>query len=52
MQCARCGTRTSHIQLLMQIGDQAIERCTETLERIKAQRAKLPSKAKPESEPP
>jgi len=52
MQCARCGTRTSHIQLLMQIGDKAIERSTETLERIKAQRAKLPSKAKPESEPP
>ena len=48
MQCARCGTRTSHIQLLMQIGDKAIERSTETLERIKAQRARLPPKPKPE----
>jgi hypothetical protein len=52
MQCARCGTRTSHLVLLVQIGDKAIERSTETLERMKAQRAKLPSKPKPESEPP
>ena len=48
MQCARCGTRTSYIQLLMQIGDKAIERSTETLQRIKAQRAKPPPKPKPE----
>ena len=33
---------------VLQIGDKAIQRSTETLERIKAQRAKLPPKPKPE----
>jgi len=41
MTCTRCGTRTVYIALLLQIGDKAITRSTETLARIKAQRAKL-----------
>jgi len=40
----RCGTRTSHLVLLVQMSDKAIARSSETLERIKAQRAKLPTK--------
>ena len=41
MACARCGAHSSYIALLIQIGDKAIARSTETLERIRAQRAKL-----------
>ena len=41
MVCARCGAHSSYIALLIQIGDKAIARSTETLERIRAQRAKL-----------
>jgi hypothetical protein len=41
MVCARCGAHTPYIALLIQIGDQAIARSHETLDRIKAERAKL-----------
>ena len=47
MTCLRCATRTTYILLLVQIGDKAIERASETLERIKAQRAKLRPKPIP-----
>ena len=41
MACTRCGTPTSYLTLLLQLGDPAIARSLETLARIKAQRAKL-----------
>ena len=41
MLCTRCAARTTYIQLLIQIGDKAITRSQETLDRIRAQRAKL-----------
>jgi hypothetical protein len=40
MICTACGLRAPYIQLLIQIGDKAITRSLETLERIRAQRAK------------
>jgi hypothetical protein len=46
MRCTACGARSPYIELLVQIGDKAISRSLETLERIRAQRARL--KAKPE----
>jgi hypothetical protein len=50
MACARCGAHTSYLALLTQIGDKAIARSLETLDRIKAQRAKLKPKPTPEGE--
>jgi len=50
MACTRCGAHTSYMALLIQIGDKAIARSLETLDRIKAQRAKLKSKPDPKSE--
>jgi hypothetical protein len=47
MACVRCGVHTSYLALLIQIGDQAIARSLETLDRIKDQRAQLRSKLKP-----
>ena len=41
MVCTGCGAHATYIALLIQIGDQAIARSTETLDRIKAERAKL-----------
>jgi len=41
MICTACGARAPYIQLLIQIGDKAITRSLETLERIRAQRAKV-----------
>ena len=50
MACTRCGAHTTYVALLIQIDDKAIAKSTETLDRIRAQRAKLKSKPTPESE--
>jgi hypothetical protein len=50
MACTRCGARTTYIALLIQIGDKAIAKSTETLGRIRAQRAKIRSKPEPPAE--
>ena len=46
MRCTACGARAPYIELLVQIGDKAIARSLETLDRIRRQRARL--KPKPE----
>jgi hypothetical protein len=50
MICTACGRRTPYIQLLIGIGDKAIARSLETLDRIKAQRAKPKPKPGPGKE--
>jgi hypothetical protein len=46
MICSACGARAPYIELLVQIGDKAIARSLETLDRIRAQRTR--PKPKPE----
>jgi hypothetical protein len=50
MACARCGAHTTYLELLTQIGDKAIARSLETLDRIRAQRAKIKTKPDPPAE--